>query len=101
MKKIFTLLTCFLLSVSCALAQLPVAAFNCNNSPICQGSCINFTNGSTNATSYLWTFSGATPSSSTDANPSNICYFNNAGAYDVRLIAYNSNGSDTITNTGC
>ncbi len=73
---------------------LPVAIFSAANH-ICPGTCLNFNNLSTNATSYEWTFPGATPSVSTDINPANICY-NTSGSYDVQLIATNSSGSDTL-----
>jgi len=62
---------------------------------ICPGTCTSFLNLSINATSYLWSFPGANPSTSTDVNPSNICY-SNPGTYDVQLIASNANGSDTL-----
>lgn len=73
---------------------LPVAIFAAAND-ICPGTCTNFTNLSTNATSYLWSFPGATPSTSVDTDPQNICY-NSPGQYDVELIATNINGSDTL-----
>jgi PKD repeat protein len=74
---------------------VPSAAFNAPNT-ICPGTCTNFTNLSTNATSYQWSFAGATPASSTDFNPVNICY-NTPGQYDVTLISSGANGSDTLT----
>jgi len=90
------LLTIFLLvNVLSAKAQFPVAAFSVDDTTIC-GSCINFTNLSLNATSYHWSFPGASPNSSTAFSPSSICYFN-PGTYNVTLIATNSNGSDTLT----
>ncbi len=73
----------------------PVAIFSAPNH-ICPGTCTNFNNLSINGTSYLWTFTGANPSTSVDINPVNICY-NTPGTYPVSLIATNSNGSDTIT----
>lgn len=73
---------------------MPVAAFLAAND-ICPGTCTDFTNLSVNATSYLWSFPGANPSSSTDPNPAVICY-NTPGQYDVQLIASNSTGSDTL-----
>ena len=73
---------------------LPVAVFLAAND-ICPGTCTDFTNLSTNATSYLWDFPGANPSVSTDVNPANICY-NTPGQYGVQLIASNANGSDTL-----
>ncbi|MEO8085671.1 MAG: kelch repeat-containing protein [Bacteroidota bacterium] len=72
-----------------------LAAFTADNH-ICPGTCTNFTNLSVNAISYLWTFIGALPVTSIDANPQNICY-NIPGTYPVSLIATNSNGSDTLT----
>ena len=80
-------------TVSCTFT--PVALFNAPTQ-ICPGTCINFNNLSTNSTSYLWTFTGANPNTSTDASPLNICY-PNPGTYDVQLIASNANGSDTLT----
>jgi PKD repeat protein len=73
----------------------PIAIFSAPNH-ICPGTCTNFNNLSINGTSFIWTFTGATPSTSTDINPQNICY-NSPGAYTVSLIATNANGSDTIT----
>ena len=62
---------------------------------LCPGTCTDFTNLSLNATSYQWFFPGASPPSSTDVDPQNICY-PNPGNYDVQLIATNANGSDTL-----
>lgn len=73
----------------------PLAIFSAA-SPICPGTCANFTNLSTNATSYQWFFTGASPATSTDVNPAGICY-NTPGSYDVTLIASNASGSDTLT----
>jgi PKD repeat protein len=85
----------FEIDPSCALCSaMPVALFSAPNH-ICPGTCTDFTNASVNATSYLWTFAGANPSTSTDENPLNICY-NNPGTYSVTLIATNANGSDTL-----
>lgn len=72
----------------------PVAIFNAPNH-ICPGTCTDFINLSQNATSYLWTFNGGTPSTSTDVNPTNICY-NSPGTYSVTLIAMSAGGSDTL-----
>ena len=62
---------------------------------VCPGTCTNFTNLSTNATSFSWSFPGGTPSTSTDVNPTNICY-NVPGNYDVTLVGTNAFGSDTL-----
>ena len=64
-------------------------------SSFCPGTCVDFTNLSFQSTSYLWSFPGATPDTSTVINPSNICYAT-PGTYDVQLIATNANGSDTL-----
>jgi PKD repeat protein len=49
-------------------------------------------------TSWLWTFNGGTPNISNQQNPT--VTYNTPGVYDVKLIAYNSVGSDTITKFG-
>lgn len=51
----------------------------------------------TNITSYLWTFPGGTPASSTDANPT--VTYNTPGLHDVTLQVNSSNDSDTVTET--
>ena len=77
-----------------AFTPPPAALFSGNNQ-LCPGTCTNFINLSTNATSYQWYFPGANPSSSTDENPASICY-NTPGSYDVTLIATGPGGTDTI-----
>lgn len=71
-----------------------VAGFSAPNH-ICPGTCTDFTNLSLNATSFIWSFSGANTPASTDVNPTNICY-NSPGTYDVTLISTGST-SDTLT----
>ncbi|CAN5610347.1 hypothetical protein BH11BAC1_BH11BAC1_02680 [soil metagenome] len=66
-----------------------------SNQTLCPGSCVDFLNLSVNAINYQWNFPGASPDTSTDISPSNICY-PNPGSYDVQLIATNANGSDTL-----
>jgi len=73
----------------------PAAGFTVIENPICPGTCTDLNNISTNAISYEWLFPGGNPSTSTQFNPSNICY-NIPGSYDVTLIAFNSSGSDTM-----
>ncbi|MCK6649862.1 MAG: gliding motility-associated C-terminal domain-containing protein, partial [Bacteroidia bacterium] len=78
----------------------PTASFTANQTILCQPGCVNFTDLSTgNPTSWSWSFPGASPSSSTAQNPTNICYSAN-GSYTVTLIATNADGSDTLTQTG-
>jgi len=71
------------------------AAFASSDSIICNGSCISFSSLSLNATSWDWTFYGATPVSSAEENPGNVCY-NTDGGFAVTLIASNGNSSDTV-----
>lgn len=78
--------------------NLPVADFTANTTSGCPGTSVSFTNTSTNATSYSWTFTGGTPATSTSASPT--VTYNTAGTYAVTLVASNANGSDTETKTG-
>jgi len=75
----------------------PTAAFSTPVCTIMPGTSIDFTSNSTGIPStYLWTFQGATPASSTDTNPSNVLY-QNPGTYDVTLKVTNSFGTNTLT----
>lgn len=75
----------------------PVPSFTASKTTICVGDCIQFTDNSTNnPTSWLWSFPGATPSSSTVKNPTNICY-NSTGVRNVSLTVTNSGGSNQKT----
>jgi hypothetical protein len=65
----------------------PAAAFSYNAT----GSVVTFTNGSTNATSYLWDFGGG--NTSTNANP--VFDFGGVGTFPVMLIANNGGCADT------
>ncbi|HRP91083.1 MAG TPA: PKD domain-containing protein [Edaphocola sp.] len=51
-----------------------------------------------NPTSWSWNFSGGTPSTSTQQNPT--VTYNTAGTYDVSLTATNAYGSDIETKVG-
>jgi len=71
----------------------PTAAFSADQTEIFVGGSVNFTDLSTNnPTSWLWTFEGGTPPSSTDQNP--MVNYNTAGVYDVTLNVSNAAGSD-------
>lgn len=69
------------------------ADFSADVTDVCVGGVVNFTDLSTSATSWLWTFEGGTPSTSTDQNPT-ITY-NTVGEYDVTLEV--SDGTSTAT----
>ncbi len=79
---------------------VPVTAnFVNSDTTLCKGDCISFTDQSTGTvTGWNWTFQGANPSSSSNQNPSTVCY-SSAGTYTVRLIASNSSTSDTLIKT--
>ncbi|MNK31463.1 hypothetical protein D3C87_498990 [compost metagenome] len=75
----------------------PVAGFSISDSVICAGDCVDFTDLTTNSpTSWSWDFTPNQPGSSTDQNPSGVCY-GVPGTYQVTLITANNNGGDTIT----
>jgi PKD repeat protein len=75
----------------------PVANFISNTQYITVGQTVNFTDLSTNnPTAWNWTFTDASPASSTSQNPTNITY-NSAGCFQVVLTATNSAGSNTST----
>jgi len=61
---------------------------------------VNFTNLSTNTTSWLWNFgSTATPTTSTQENPTGITYSTTGVTETVTLISYNSLSNDIKTRT--
>ena len=79
---------------------LPQSNFQATDTGICAKFCVDFFDASSNnPTSWQWLFPGGVPSSSTDENPSNICY-QVPGNYDVTLITSNSNGTDTTSLPG-
>lgn len=74
----------------------PVADFLSVVTNNCVPGNVSFTDISTgNPTSWLWTFEGGTPSTSTAQNPS--VTYNNPGVYDVTLEVSNNFGTDEIT----
>ncbi|CAN5586978.1 hypothetical protein BH11BAC1_BH11BAC1_12730 [soil metagenome] len=76
----------------------PVAAFSQTGTAGCDSLCITFTDGSTAATAWSWSFPGGTPSTSTSASPV-ICY-NAPGTFDVTQIVTNAFGTDTLLKPG-
>jgi len=76
-------------------STVPSASFMVSDSSVCGGSCLSFVSLSLNATSWRWSFPGATPSSSNIESPQNICY-QSQGLYMVTLIAGNISGADTL-----
>ncbi len=71
------------------------ADFAQNDTGICPGQSINFSNTSScSPTSLSWIFSGGDPATSIDENP--VVTFDNPGLYDVTLIARKGNSADTV-----
>jgi gliding motility-associated-like protein len=72
---------------------IDIPAFAKSADTICSGSSVDFTNltiGSNNT--YVWSFQGGVPNSSTAKNPQNITY-PNSGTYGITLTATNGTGS--------
>lgn len=76
----------------------PVSLFSSSTTSLCEKFCIDFSDQSLNApVSWQWIFDGGSPSTSSDQNPSDICY-DDPGVFNVTLITTNLNGlSDTLT----
>ena len=75
-----------------------VPSFTASTTEVSLGQSISFTDNSFGTiASWSWTFEGATPSTSTAQNPTNITY-STAGDYDVTLIITDADGnSQTLT----
>ncbi|MEI6853709.1 MAG: M14 family zinc carboxypeptidase, partial [Bacteroidota bacterium] len=78
-----------LVPVTASILTVPVAAFSSSGAT----NTINFTNASTGATSYQWTFGDG--GNSTQTSPSHT--FATNGTYTVTLISSNGSCSDTTT----
>ncbi len=73
--------------------------FTASLTTIYEGDAITFTDLTTgNPSAWSWTFTGASPSSSTSQNPSSIKY-KTAGTYNVSLYASHGNKNDTESKT--
>lgn len=80
---------------------IPVAEFHSSTQLICANDSINFTDKSWRAdpTSWSWTFTGGTPSSSTDSMP--VITYNTPGTYAVTLVSGTTTGNSSAkTKTG-
>lgn len=74
----------------------PHAGYSFQASGDCVPVMVTFENeSSSNSTSYKWLFPGGNPSMSTAENP--VVTYQNAGTYNVTLIAFSGGGSDTVT----
>ncbi len=72
----------------------PVADFSVDPSLVCQNGCVTFTDLSSNATSWAWSFPGGEPATSNAPSPE-VCY-SVPGTYDVSLVVSNSTGFQAI-----
>jgi len=72
------------------------ANFTADITSLCENNQVQFTDNSTGGTSsWLWTFDGGTPSTSTEQNP--LVTYNIAGTYDVTLEVSNGTATNTLT----
>lgn len=74
------------------------ADFVASATTISAGESVTFTNTSTNATMFYWTFAGGDPSNSTETNPT--VTYNVPGTYSVTLFAAGVDSNDTETKAG-
>lgn len=78
--------------------QPAIANFNADQTFICAGMTVNFTDNSTFSPNvWNWTFQGGTPSTSTSQNQAVV--YNTPGTYSVSLTVSNTNGGNTMTKT--
>jgi len=80
---------------NCAIP--PVANLSASNTTVCLNDCIDYSDLSSGGTPTTWTwyFEGGTPNTSSQQNPSNICY-DTTGVYGVSLVVNNTFGNDSI-----
>jgi len=72
-----------------------LANFSADRASICAGDTVSFTDESSNSpVLWKWTFTGGTPDTSTAQNPKVV--YNLPGTYNVKLVAYNSSGIDSL-----
>ena len=85
----------FILQVNISNQQVPQANFTLDQNRGCAPLEVRFTDLSANdVTSWLWTFPGGMPATSTEQHP--VVLYSQPGQYDVRLVASNANGSDEL-----
>ncbi|HZV68355.1 MAG TPA: PKD domain-containing protein [Saprospiraceae bacterium] len=83
---------------SCSAPAAPIADFDADDTDGCVAFTVHFFDESQNSpTSWLWTFPGGSPGTSTTQNPTIV--YNTPGNYNVTLKATNSQGTNTITKT--
>ena len=81
---------------SVVITTAPTVAFTTDITTGCAPLTVNFTDlSSSNVDSWSWDLPGATPSTSTDQNPT--ATYDTPGVYDVSLTATNASGNYTTT----
>jgi PKD repeat protein len=76
----------------------PTAAFSADPTSGCATLTVQYTNeSSSNASTFLWSFPGGTPSSSNLQNP--VVLYSSSGVYNATLTVGNAVGSNTLTKT--
>jgi len=76
----------------CTVGSPPTADFDYDIREVCVQGQVDFFDESQGATSWLWTFEGGLPATSTDQNPTVL--YNAGGIFDVSLEVTNAFGSD-------
>ncbi|MFN8143587.1 MAG: PKD domain-containing protein [Bacteroidia bacterium] len=77
----------------------PTVAFSASDTALCEGECISFLNQTSGSISSSdWSFQGGNPGSSSNNNPSSVCYAND-GNYSVTLTVNNGSCSSSRTIT--
>lgn len=80
------------------IINVPTSNFSSNVQSGCQPLTVQFSNtSSANSTSFLWTFPGGNPATSTEQNPT--VTYTESGDFAVTLVATNVNGTDTEVKT--
>jgi PKD repeat protein len=77
-------------------APYPAVGFSAP-SVICAGSTVNYSNTTTGASSYTWTFAGGTPSTSTAGNP--VITYSTSGNFTTNLTASNGTTQTSFTSS--
>ena len=77
-----------------------MANFSASTTTLCEGGTVDFTDLSLgNPTTWDWTFTGGSPSTSTNQNETGVLY-TTAGTYDVQLIVGDGANADTLLLVG-
>ena len=85
-----------IVDVTLDATAVATASFAASDNDGCSFLTVSFTNNSTLATGYLWSFPGGTPNSSTEVNP--VVTYSSVGVFDVDLTAYGCAANDIMAN---